>query len=67
MQHLEGTRNLYEILERKYEGKILPGEFGVEWIITQWVAQFVVVLSYGPLGELTSNSKFTGKNVTENQ
>jgi hypothetical protein len=30
MQHVEGTRNLYENLEGKYEGKRLPGEFGVE-------------------------------------
>jgi len=35
MQHVEGTRSLYEILEGKYEGKRLPGEFDVDWIITQ--------------------------------
>jgi len=67
MQHVEGTRNLYEILEGKYEGKRLPGDFGVDCIITQWVVQFVLVLSCGPRGELTLDFKYKGKNVTERQ
>jgi hypothetical protein len=50
MQHVEGTRNLYENLEGKEERKRLSGEFGVEWIITHWVVQFVLVLSNGPQG-----------------
>ena len=65
MQHVEGTRNLCEILEGKYKGKRLIGEFGVDWIITQWVVQFVLVLSRGPRGELTYKWKCTGKCFTE--
>jgi hypothetical protein len=53
MQHVEGTRNIYEILEGKHEGEILFVKFGVDWIITQWVLQkqFVLVLSCGPRRE----------------
>jgi hypothetical protein len=65
MQHVQGTRNLCKILEGKYKGKILFGEFGVEWIITQWVVQFVLVLSCGLQSELTYKWKCTVKCFTE--
>jgi len=42
MQHVEGTRNLCEILEGKCKEKRLLGEFGVDWIIAQWVVHFGV-------------------------
>lgn len=65
VQHVDVPRNICEILEGKYKGKRLLGDFGVDWIITQRVVEFVLVLSCGPQGELTFQWKCTGKCFTE--